>query len=127
MTVHKAKTTAYSVSKGPIRRVSMPAGLQFGVLVQPQADVPDASEESRFNSYELACAALVTLKGVNLIDLVYDDRVISKLCLLTQAVTRKLIKKHLELGLGKPTEETIDHVLMELENENLIGPGTDSF
>lgn len=85
------------------------------------------NDDRSHNNYELACAALVTLKGVNMIDLVYDDRVISKLCLLSQAVTTKLIRKHLELRLGKPTEKTIDDALMELENEGQLGPDTDSF
>jgi len=83
-------------------------------------------ESSRLNSCDLAREALFELKEVKVIDLVYDDRLISKLCHLSRAVTRKFIEKHQALRLGSPTEDTIDRVLIELENENVIGSGTDS-
>lgn len=113
-------------------------------LAEPRTLVADADcgQEYRLNSYDQAFVALVAIKKAALmvqqnwvegdeeplapIDYVYDDRLISKLCQLTHAVTMELIKKHTELGLGLPTEESIDRVLMELENENVIGSGTDS-
>jgi hypothetical protein len=109
------------------RDVAQPAIKPTGSeLSAPLESLLSYVEDLRRNNYELACAALVTLKGVNMIDLVYDDRLISKLCQLNQFITRQLIRKHLELALGEPTEETIDYALMELENEGLIGPGVDS-
>jgi hypothetical protein len=114
------------------------------VLAEPRTLVADADRDWKFrlNSYDAAFAALVSLKQGALmaqqnwvegdeepivpIDYVYDDRLISKLCQLTYAVTEELIRKHIELRLGLPTEETIDQALMELENENVIGSGTDS-
>lgn len=81
---------------------------------------------ARLTSYDEAYDALVTLKDIKVVDLVYDDRLISRLCQLTHGVTEKLIKKHRELHLGQPTEETIDYALMELENENQLGFDADS-
>jgi hypothetical protein len=102
--------------------------VQRSFLPLPPLETPLlAGAEPRVNGYDFARAALVDLKGSNTIDLVHDDRVIGVLAGLSPWVTRKLVKKHKELRLGYPTEESIDRALVELENESQLGPDIDSF
>lgn len=98
---------------------------------QDASEAPDdLIDDARLNTDYTAGAAIIAMKSACTsdpvyIDVVTDDRVMGRLCRLTCGVTKKLIRTHIELKLGKPTEDTIEIALIELENQNIFGSGTD--
>lgn len=94
---------------------------------KPAPEVRDDDARLRNNRYAEAVEALFTLKGKRVVDMSCDDEVLSQLQEMSPRVTKFVIARYpREAQRERLMIDIIMAILQDLEDEGVLGPGTDS-
>jgi hypothetical protein len=74
------------------------------------------------NAYGDAVAAVMQLAGNEIISRAAKKRAISRLIGLPRRLTRLIVERHARMKAGCPVDESIEAILLEIENEGILGP-----